>query len=217
MRKYIRDYNFSTPQMLLENLSDYLQEFYDDHKILDGGPIGAKRLTTEDIGGPRWYIMDGYRDDNANRNVESPSILIQNCDKNDCRINFEGTNIFENLFDRRKPECKIPYIEKRMNCQVVVDPLDVDYNEINPSRIVLGEVVWAIKISLKPTLSMYKKMISLAVTHEDKKEWIKFILFSTTVNKDIKTLLLPYSDIIDQLKSENKKLRRGLYPGKNNI
>lgn len=216
MRKYIRDYNFSTPQMLLEDLSDYLQEFFDDHNIIDGS-LSFRKPHPGQGPGSRWYIISGDRDDNANRNVESPSILIQNYDNNECRINFEGTNIFENLFDRQKPECKIPYIEKRINCQIIVSPLDVDYNEVNPSRIILGEVVWAIKISLKPTLSMYKKMLSLAVTHEDKKEWIKFILFSTTVNKDIKTLLIPYSDIINQLKGENKKLRRGLYPGKNNI
>ena len=151
------------------------------------------------------------------KNVESPHILIQNYNKDDIRINFEGTNIFESLFDRQRPECKIPYIEKRMDCQVVVTALDVDYNEINPSRIVWGQVVWAIKISLRPTLSMYKKALSLAVTHEEKKEWIKFILFSTTVNKNIKTLLSPYSDIVRQLKNENEKLKWGLYPGKNNI
>ena len=206
--KHIRPYD------KLEELSEYLQEFFDKYKIADGNLSWDK---SKRQAGARWYIVDGQRDDNYNKNVESPHILIQNYNKDDIRINFEGTNIFESLFDRQRPECKIPYIEKRMDCQVVVTALDVDYNEINPSRIVWGQVVWAIKISLRPTLSMYKKALSLAVTHEEKKEWIKFILFSTTVNKNIKTLLSPYSDIVRQLKNENEKLKWGLYPGKNNI
>ena len=64
MRKYIRNYNFSTPQMLLEDLSDYLQEFFDKYKIADGNLSWDK---SKRQAGARWYIVDGQRDDNYNK------------------------------------------------------------------------------------------------------------------------------------------------------
>jgi len=201
--RYLKKYGFSTPEDMVELLSEYLQEFFDKFNISDINLHNSGR-----IDGIKWRIENSPTE---NKEIKIPHILILNY-RDGRRTKFINKyNLLKYLLDIS------PLLENRIGCGIIINKMNA-YNKLIykdnlgknlSSEEYIAEEIWSISITINPTLSIYRKMLGNSITKEDKKNWIKFIILSlytnrNGINNNIRLLLSPYKSIVEELRSESK-------------